>query len=270
MGFARGPIGFHCVLRDAGSGLLVPGPGCRCLRWAARHPGSVSLLGSPRVASLASEWGWPRPGPGPLTAAASYLGPSTTGPVARGTYDPGVIGLGAIRAPSGTSPLAPLATVYHDDGLMLVGIGAAETPVLMALLHAGSWIWLLVPVGSVPYAVAFSDTKARWLTTAVDHSEVAPAAAPTTRHPWMIPRGLRLLATSAGFTAWLALVAALVSSRSLVVLVPAMLLGGGMAHLLQADRVRRWERDQTSELLVSFGWLHRRDRRYFVRNFASD
>lgn len=79
-----------------------------------------------------------------------------------------------------------------------------------------------------------------------------------------------MVATSAGITALVALVAALVSSHSLVFLIPAMLLGSGMAQRLRADWVRRWERDQTSELLVSFGWLHPRYRRYFVRNTASD
>jgi hypothetical protein len=54
----------------------------------------------------------------------------------------------------------------------------------------------------------------------------------------------------------------------LIVTLWAMMIAQGVWSLVRAVRVRSWERNWNSELLISSGWRRRLDRDYFVRPAA--
>jgi hypothetical protein len=54
-------------------------------------------------------------------------------------------------------------------------------------------------------------------------------------------------------------------SASEVGFVPGMMVAFGVAELIKAERVRSWERERNSELLVTTSWVRWRARGYFVR-----
>jgi hypothetical protein len=103
--------------------------------------------------------------------------------------------------------------------------------------------------------------KNKVLTRVVGRSTPAPADAPVRRHQKLVRFGL---STAVAF----GVLTAISASISSLTLVPAMMVGFGVVELIEAERVRRWEREQDSELLVSIAWGLRPTYSYFVRPLA--
>ena len=158
-----------------------------------------------------------------------------------------MIGLGSTRVASGTRPLSPLADVNRDGGFMLIGLGMADALALMAVFHPQAYylaevIFMAVVLAAVFELLVYRNNKV--LTRAVGLSTPAPADAPVRRHQGPIRFGLSMAVAFGVLTAIFASIASLV-------LMPAMMVGFGVVELIEAERVRRWEREQDSELLVS-------------------
>ena len=168
-----------------------------------------------------------------------------------------MIGLGSTRVTSGTRPLSPLTDVYRDNGFMLIGLGMADALALMAVFHPRPYYLAEVIFVAVVWAASFEllvYRKNKVLTRAVGRSTPAPAAVPVRRHQGLVRFGLSMAAAFGVLTAISAGLSEAISSHGRLVLVPAMMVGFGVFGLVEAERVRRWEREQDSELLVSIAW----------------
>ena len=168
-----------------------------------------------------------------------------------------MIGLGSTRVASGTRPLSPLADVNRDGGFMLIGLGMADALALMVVFHPQAYYLAEVSLAAVMWAAVFEllvYRKNKVLTTAVGRSTPAPADAPVRRHQGLVRFGLSMAVAFGVLTAISAVLSEAISSHGLLVLVPAMMVGFGVVALIEAERVRRWEREQDSELLVSIAW----------------
>jgi hypothetical protein len=179
-----------------------------------------------------------------------------------------MIGLGSTQVASGTSPLSPLADVKRDGGFMLIGLGIADALTLLAVFHPQAYYLVEVICAAVVLAAAFEllvYRKNQGLTRAVGRSTPAPAAAPVRRHQELVRFGLSMAVGYGVLTAIAAGLSEGSSSHGLLVLVTAMMVGFGVVELIEAERVRRWEREQDSELLVSITWGLTPTYSYFVR-----
>jgi hypothetical protein len=158
---------------------------------------------------------------------------------------------------------------YHDDGSLLIGVGIADALALAAALHFGTHYWAAVGLTALVGVVGSTllvDRKAKWLTKALQGSAAARADAPVSRHEARARGALFRLAVFGGFTAAVALLWTQgIVTASDVGIVPGGLVAAGLTELVRTARVRSWERDGDSELLVVADWMPWRARAYFVR-----
>jgi hypothetical protein len=151
-----------------------------------------------------------------------------------------MIGVSSTQVPSGTRPLSPLTDGYRDDGFILIGLGIADALVLMAVLQPIPYYWACVLAAAVVFAIGsvlFLDRQEKWLTTAVETSGRALADAPTRRHLGVVLRGLPLVPLCSALTALSALAFSAISSHVLLVILPGIMVAGGVRELVRAKRV---------------------------------
>lgn len=180
-----------------------------------------------------------------------------------------MIGMGSTAVPSEIRPLSRLTDRYRDDGSLLLGLGIADALALAAALHLGAHYWIAVGLTALVGVVGTNllvDRNDKWLSKALQGSAAARADAPLSRHEARARGAFFRLAVLGAFTAAVALLWTQgIVTASDVGIVPGGLVAGGLTELVRAARVRSWERDGGSELLVVADWMLWRARAYFVR-----
>jgi uncharacterized membrane protein len=127
----------------------------------------------------------------------------------------------------------------------------------MAVLHAGTYDLVGVATTAAVFSlwqVVIVDRRVGWLATAVESSSTALADATVRRHHGLAQRTILVVIIYAALSALVALLAtgAIIPS-GLIVMLPAMMIAQGVWSLVRAVRVRSWERNRNSELLISSG-----------------
>ncbi len=181
-----------------------------------------------------------------------------------------MIGAGSTQVRSETRPLSSLAGADREDGIIVIGLGIADALAVMTAIHPGPYYWggviFAVVLFTVGY-VALADRNQKWLSRAIEGAVAAPENAARRHHQGLAERAFLIVAAYGAANAFLALLWVVWGSGSPPVgLVPGMMMAQGVTLLVRAERVRSWEREANSELLVSFGWRRRHNRGYFVRS----
>ncbi len=153
---------------------------------------------------------------------------------------------------------------------MIIGLGIADALAVMAAIHPGPYYWegviFAVVLFTVGY-VALVDRKEKWLTRAIEGALAIPENAARRHHQGLAQRAFLIVAAYGAANAFWALLWLVWGSGSPSMgLLPGMMMAQGVTFLVRAERVRSWERDANSELLVSFRWRRRHNGGYFVRS----
>jgi hypothetical protein len=153
---------------------------------------------------------------------------------------------------------------------LLIGLGIPDALGAGTALRLGPHYWATVLLAAVVFtlgSVLLVDRHDKWLTKAVHTSAPAATGTPVAGYQWLAPRALWMAVVFGAFTA----VVALISAQGIVPiaevgLVPGMMGAGGLRVLVRAERVRAWERERDSELLIPTSWRWWRTPAYFVRS----
>jgi hypothetical protein len=173
---------------------------------------------------------------------------------------------------SPTRHLGRLTEVSRDRGLLLIGLGVLDGVVLALLLHHDAETWWLMALAGAFFTAAYLlfDGAGRSLIRQVERrSEALDGEIAIEQHPALLSTTLGMLLSVAALTAVLVLVTIGVNDVALTELLPAQLIGFGLLGWASGERVRTWERQHDSEVLVDAPWRLRPKYRYFVRSRAS-
>jgi hypothetical protein len=165
-----------------------------------------------------------------------------------------------------------LTEVSRDRGLLLVALGVLDGVALALLLHHDAETWWLMPLAAAVFTSIYLlfDGAGRSLIRQVERrSETLDGEIAIEHHPALPSTTLGMLLGVAALTAVLVLVSIGENDVALTELLPAQMVGFGLLGWASGKRVRTWERQHDSEVLVDAPWRLRPNYTYFVRSLAS-
>jgi hypothetical protein len=149
--------------------------------------------------------------------------------------------------------LGRLTEVSRDRGLLLIGLGVLDGVLLALLLHHDAETWWAMPLLAAFFTAAYLlfDGAGRSLIRQVERrSEALDGEIAVEQHPALPSTTLGMLLTVAALTAVMVLVSIRVNDLSLTEILPAQLIAFGSLGWASGERVRKWERQHYSEVLV--------------------
>lgn len=162
----------------------------------------------------------------------------------------GLTGLGSVR-----TTYCRVAEVYRDSGIALVALGAINALLIMAVVSPGRYFLLESALATAVWVVGYEvlvGRRGRWLSTMVSRADVLPAEVHVSRHRRVNAGSALEVGTFGGLSAIFALLVTHVGLNPvLLVIVIAGMVGAGVGQLVRTVRVRNWERDEDSALLVA-------------------